>query len=187
MILKKENDTKNQMNKIDMKSGTNHTHTYFYGRHHPFSQWYKCSFVEKTEGGDIIEYTNMETYMMLKKALLFGDSYHYKKIMDSGDPKTVKALGRKVKKFKESVWIENRERIVYKGNLLKFSQNPVLLEKLRNTKYAVLIEASPYDKIWGAGESEYELRYKLKNNPEYEMKGRNLLGKILMEVRNTLK
>jgi len=39
--------------------------------------------------------------------------------------------------------------IVTKGNFLKFSQNPELNEFLFSFDNKIIVEASPYDKIWG--------------------------------------
>lgn len=71
---------------------------------------------------------------------------------------------------------------VYTGNLLKFSQNEELKQKLLDTENKILVEASPYDKIWGIGLSVSDKDF---YNPIL-WKGENLLGKILMKVRNTL-
>lgn len=51
-----------------------------------------------------------------------------------------------------------------------------------NTKNRVLVEASPYDKIWGIGIPADD---KHIENP-LEWKGQNLLGFALMEVRKEL-
>jgi ribA/ribD-fused uncharacterized protein len=51
-----------------------------------------------------------------------------------------------------------------------------------NTKNRVLVEASPYDKIWGIGISADD---KHIENP-LKWNGQNLLGFALMEVREEL-
>ena len=55
---------------------------------------------------------------------------------------------------------------------LKFWQNSSCRAKLFATKDAVLIEASPFDDFWGVGR---------------EGAGKNVLGKLLMEIRDTLR
>ncbi len=47
--------------------------------------------------------------------------------------------------------ILNIRDAVYKGNYLKFTQNLELKELLLTTKGKLLVEASPYNKIWGIG------------------------------------
>jgi ribA/ribD-fused uncharacterized protein len=103
--------------------------------------------------------------------------------MKSKNPKNMKAFGRLVKNFDENLWNSVAQDIVYAGNYAKFSQNPKLLKALLDTGDRLLVEASPYDKIWGIGLSELDAR---KTSPE-NWKGLNLLGKILTKVRDDLK
>lgn len=142
------------------------------------SQWWKSDFSEDIEG-----YCCMEQYMMASKAKLFGDEEICKKIMNSSEPKTIKSLGRKIRGFDEEVWNKAKHSIVINGNYLKFSQNRQLREFLLSTGDKILVEASPYDGIWGIQMSADDERAK---NP-FEWQGSNLLGFALMEVREELK
>lgn len=54
-----------------------------------------------------------------------------------------KALGRKVKGFKQKIWLKNREAIVYQAIKLKFTQNKHLMRELIATGTKELVEASP--------------------------------------------
>ena len=69
------------------------------------------------------------------------------------------------------------------GNWCKFSQNPGLREFLLSTGDSILVEASPYDSIWGIRLSA--------DSPEAQdpmkWRGQNLLGFALMEVRDELR
>jgi ribA/ribD-fused uncharacterized protein len=58
-----------------------------------------------------------------------------------------------------------------------------MLKILISTKDKILVEASPWDKVWGIGLPEDD---KNIENPNY-WKGKNLLGFALMEVRDELK
>jgi ribA/ribD-fused uncharacterized protein len=120
--------------------------------------------------------------MMAQKALLFDDIESYNKIMRSGNPLVQKSLGRKVKNFDEKVWAENRERIIYEGNIAKFTQNNDLKRKLIETGDAIICEGSPKDKIWGVGLRCDDPRVHDPN----QWLGLNLLGEALMKVRNTI-
>lgn len=142
-----------------------------------FSQWWKEDFAV-----DIDEYCCMEQYMMAEKARLFGDNEIEDKIMQSKEPKEIKSLGRKVKNFDEKLWDKCKYSIILNGNYAKFIQNKPLMEYLISTEDKILVEASPYDDIWG-------IKMSVDNN-EIEnplaWKGKNLLGFALMEVRNEL-
>lgn len=141
------------------------------------SQWWKCNFMENG-----ILFCCAEQYMMYKKALLFEDYEYAQMVLASKEPKEIKEYGRLIRNFNEEKWNLNKQMIVIEGNILKFSQNLDLKEYLQNTATKILVEASPYDKIWGIG---------MKKGTEgilnpYNWKGENLLGFSIMEVRDRL-
>ncbi len=143
-----------------------------------FSNWFPCYFIVNE-----IEYNCAEQYMMAKKAQVFGDTSSYKKILLSGDPREQKALGRIVKNFNPSIWDMVSTDIVFVGCLQKFAQNLPLKSVLLATEDKKLVEASPYDKIWGIGlDAEQAME-----TPENLWQGENRLGKVLMQVREVLK
>ena len=143
-----------------------------------FSQWYPCHFVI-----DGIRYNCAEQYMMAEKARLFRDEEIRKKILQATEPDVIKHLGREVRNFDAKKWDAESGAVVVRGNIAKFSQNEDLLEVLLSTEDKVLVEASPYDKIWGIGmrQAEAEKAY------PHIWKGTNKLGFALMEVRDALK
>lgn len=141
------------------------------------SQWYGCLFTV-----DGVVYNTAEQYMMAQKALLFDDGEIYEEIMKASHPKQFKDLGRRITGFQEKIWDENKYQIVVNGNYQKFLQNKDLRTFLTGTGKRVLVEASPYDKIWGVGLSADTLNI---DNPNI-WKGQNLLGFALMEVRDML-
>ena len=143
-----------------------------------FSQWYDIYF--EVDG---VQYHTTEQYMMASKARLFGDEDTWNEIMNAYSPAEYKKLGRKVKGFDATIWDEKKLDIVVEGNKAKFSQNPDLKEFLHATRDAILVEASPYDKIWGIGlDREAALNSRIE-----DWNGENLLGCALMEVRDWLK
>ena len=101
------------------------------------SQWYPCQF--EVDG---VTYTSAEQYMMAEKARLFGDEKIRTEILSISDPRTCKALGRKVKNFDKAVWDKKKEDIVRNGNFEKFMQN----DALRNF--------SPFHRRQGAGRGQ---------------------------------
>ena len=143
-----------------------------------FSNWYETPFII-----DGVSYRWTEQFMMAEKARLFNDDEADQKIMKAGSPNECKKLGRTVKNFDPVLWDEKKFGIVCQGNLAKFQQNPELLAKLMETKDSILVEASPYDKIWGIGLTAKKAK---EINPE-DWPGENLLGKALMKVREELR
>lgn len=143
----------------------------------PFSQWYPSFFTV-----DGVEYCCCEQYMMAKKALFFGDNDTYKKIMETTSPREQKKLGREVKNFNEGQWNKVAKDIVEEGNYAKFSQNKSLKDILLATKGTSLVEASPYDKIWGIGLREGDPLTLSRET----WRGTNWLGEVLDKVRDRL-
>lgn len=142
------------------------------------SQWYPSVF---SVDGQL--YQNAEQYMMAEKARLFDDEDTRKLILASTNPSEIKKLGRKVKNFDDGVWKEHCDSVVLKGNIQKFYQNRNLSEYLISTGRKILVEASPYDKIWGIGMNQAEA---FECTP-HEWRGKNKLGFILMEARDILR
>lgn len=142
------------------------------------SQWWENSPFT-VEG---ITYASAEHWMMAQKANLFGDQATLEKILMAKTPAEAKKLGREVQGFDLAVWEEKCFDLVTQGNVHKFGQNPDLQTFLINTKDRVLVEASPYDKIWGIGLAANDPRVE---HPE-QWQGFNLLGFALMAARDIL-
>eukprot|EP01129_Flabellula_baltica_P014792 TRINITY_DN7197_c0_g1_i1.p1 TRINITY_DN7197_c0_g1~~TRINITY_DN7197_c0_g1_i1.p1 ORF type:complete len:163 (+),score=39.29 TRINITY_DN7197_c0_g1_i1:62-550(+) len=142
------------------------------------SQWYMVTMQDHNG----VEYTCCEQYMMYQKALLFDDEEIAALILNTSSPKKMKALGRKVKGFNQEIWEAHRSSIVEQGNYLKFSQNEELKDLIKSTGDAILVEASPRDRIWGIGLGVNDPNI---HNPDLWI-GLNLLGDALMSVRERL-
>lgn len=149
--------------------------TYFWGG--PFSQWLASNF--EVQG---VKYNCAEQYMMAMKAKTFNDEDTRRLIMEAENPKEQKALGRKVKNFNADVWNGVAKAYVFIGNCHKFTQNPDLLKTLMDTKGTTLVEASPYDKIWGIGLKADDPKVKSRDT----WQGTNWLGEVLTDLRNNL-
>ena len=141
------------------------------------SQWWLSEF--KVEG---ITYKSAEHWMMAEKARLFNDDEMLSKIITANSPAEAKKLGRKVRGFDHNTWTANCYEVVKQGNIHKFSQNSALKNYLLTTGTRVLVEASPYDPIWGIGMAQ---DHRGIHFPE-KWKGTNLLGFALMEARESL-
>jgi len=154
------------------------TDKYLFFWHGFLSQWYMSDF---SVAGRV--YCCAEQFMMAEKARIFNDFHTFESIMATNNPKEQKALGRKVKGFNEELWNAKAKDIVFEGNYAKYSQNPGLKEKLIETAPLILVEGSPYDRIWGIGLKWDDPRC---NNPK-DWKGKNWLGETLTKVRDSLK
>lgn len=141
------------------------------------SQWYASPFT--VEG---MPYATAEHFMMAEKARLFGDADTVAKVISAPGPDAAKKLGKLVQGFDEGTWQQHRFEIVVRGNIAKFGQNERLKKFLQATGDKILVEASPYDAIWGIGLAEVDPR---ASQPE-QWRGLNLLGFALMVVRSRL-
>lgn len=142
------------------------------------SQWYYAPFLVDNQW-----YSCAEQFMMAEKARLFGDLEILQRIIEEPDQQSIKKLGRMVRNFNENVWLQHRHEIIKRGNIAKFSQNEGLKSYLLATGSRILVEASPYDVIYGVGLEEHSMEIL---NP-HMWKGQNLLGFALMEVRDILR
>lgn len=141
------------------------------------SNWYPSVFTV-----DGTQFSSMEQFMMHRKAICFHDEAAAAMILATDDVSAIKALGRKVSNYNESLWNGVRQIVVYEGLLAKFSQNEDLKEKLKATGNAVLAECAVKDRIWGIGVSMKDPNRLDKS----KWNGQNLLGYALMMVRERL-
>lgn len=126
-------------------------------------------------------FSSGEQAFMWAKADVFKDDEIKAEIMKTNNPKKLKSLGRKIKNFDDRTWSAIKESLMTKIVTAKFEQNLDLLEKLLSTEDAILVEANAYDKFWGCGLNTSDV---VNVDPE-KWKGKNILGKILMEIRDT--
>ena len=141
---------------------------------------------------DGVTFPTVEHYFQWSKAMMFEgkDSESAKKMLkpprnkEFTEAKSVKSLGKKVKDFSAATWDDAKDQIMEKGVRAKFV-NPKhgLLEKLLATGDRQIGEANPRDKYWGIGTSSETADAK---DPK-KWKGKNMLGVILMKLRNEFK
>jgi ribA/ribD-fused uncharacterized protein len=87
------------------------------------------------------------------------------------------------KNYDDLIWSIHRLSKMTIVNILKFEQNEGFRKELLDTGDKILVEASPYDTIWGVGLSEDDPLILDEKN----WKGTNLLGVSLMEVRRMIR
>jgi len=141
------------------------------------SQWWPSAFTV-----DGVTYPTAEHWMMAGKARTFGDAEGLATVMATVRPYAAKKAGRAVRGFDEQVWKKARYEIVVEGNRAKFGQHLELAAYLRSTDRRVIVEASPYDRIWGVAmaAADPNIAHPLR------WKGLNLLGFALMDIRDEL-
>lgn len=156
-------------------------------------QWHRSTFIDPSSE---IKITCKKQYMMYHKALNGGDTETAALILKTTSPRKQEGLGAKAVGFNEERWCEVRSGIVERGNLLKFRQGTNIVglkmdddgevvkseDLLLGTGKWELVEASPFDRVWGI---EFSAEQAL--SVERELWGENLLGKALMRVRGILR
>lgn len=144
----------------------------------PFSNWFMRPF--RVRG---VTYNCLEQWMMASKAKAFGDQEALATIMASASPKEQKAAGRGVRGYNDEIWQSLNEDLVLVGALGKFIQHQDLYRQLMETGDRILIEASPYDKVWGVGLAADDDRILDRS----QWLGQNKQGIMLTRVRNVLR
>jgi ribA/ribD-fused uncharacterized protein len=155
--------------------------TFFWGKNKEggveiFSQWHPS--VIHYNG---LEFPTAEHYMMYHKANLFQDYNSAEAIIKAASPKEAKVIGRNIQNFDQEIWDNNKYNIVKMGNLLKLTQHPDFLKTLLSTGTSILVEASPYDKIWGVGLPASDPRIV----DPHQWLGENLLGFVLTDIKDS--
>ena len=163
--------------KFKKMDGITKTHIYFWGDT-TLSNWGPAQFEYENHF-----FYNSEQAFMYAKALYFKDYDIANQILQNDNPSIAKSLGRKVKGFDSQKWERVSYRIMVDINFEKFRQNSSLKEILLSTGNKTIVEGSPFDKIWGVGLHWDDD----KILDEANWKGKNLLGKALMDVRTMLR
>ena len=166
---------------LELKDGTMTKALGFWGVESVFSNFHPCS-IEFTFRDKDREVGTSEQMFMLFKANMFRDFESAEEIIDAPNPMMAKSIGREVKNYDDRRWSLKRYDYMKQSLFLKFSQNAELCDRLLKTGDMYLVEASPYDSIWGVKLSVNNSKIEKQS----QWKGDNLLGKALMEVREML-
>lgn len=130
-----------------------------------------------------ISYLGVDHYLLAQRAKLFKDDEMLEKIMSSKSIRQANLFGKKIRDFDSKEWDKHKLNMSYVANLCKFSQDENLKFELLQTEEEILVNADVYDPVWGIGKKITDLDIK---NP-HSWKGENLLGFVLMKVREDLK
>jgi ribA/ribD-fused uncharacterized protein len=132
---------------------------------------------------DGIEYPTVDHYMMVQKARMFGDEKAVQKVMKAKTAKNAKGVEKGIQNVKEEEWDAKKDEFMKTALRAKFTQHPELRKQLLETGDLVLGYANARDKYWSIGTSDDTDKAK---KPE-KWPGQNKLGKLLMELRTTLR
>ena len=149
------------------------------------SNYQKTKFCPNKDEAPLMYFTSTEQAFMFEKAMYFKDYETAKSIVHCDNPDQCRKFGRMVKGYDDKKWDKIRYEVFYKYNLMKYTQDEKLQKMLLDPKFdgKVFVEASPIDRIWGIG-----IREDVDNIEDLEYKwGRNLLGKIITNIRNRIK
>ena len=98
--------------------------------------------------------------------------YHFNRVLKAKTPSEAAIIGRDRTLPLRSDWEFVKESVMKKGLLAKFRQNNNIKKLLLSTDNKELVEKTTTDYYWGCGSNKT---------------GKNMLGKLLMTVRDQLK
>jgi N-glycosidase YbiA len=110
----------------------------------------------------------VEHYFQAQK---FAGTEHLGTILHAGSPTIAARMGRNRQRPLRSDWEQVKDEIMHEALLAKFTQHPDLCAKLQVTGDARIVEHTERDHYWADGG---------------DGSGRNMLGRLLMRVREEL-
>ena len=140
---------------------------YFYG----INDQYGC-FSNFSQHGfelDGLYWTTSEHYFQAQK---FVGTTHLEQIRQVKTPRDAARMGRDRKRPLRPDWEQVKDDIMRKAVLKKFETHSDIREILLSTNDEEIVENAPRDYYWGCGK---------------DGSGKNMLGKILVEVRDILR
>ncbi len=127
-------------------------------------------------------FSNFSDHAVFMKGIIWRTAEHYFQAQKFAGAPLEEEVRRcqtpaKAKKFANKhlyphAWHQVKDGVMLDALRAKFSQHPDLKELLLSTGNALLVENAPRDNYWGAGS---------------DGRGRNQLGKLLMQVRDELR
>lgn len=151
----------------EIRNVLDETTIYFYsvdGPYGVFSNFYPCSFVDNKGR----TWKSSEHYYQAHK---FLDVSLFELIKETKTCKECYKVSWNHQKDFRKDWLQVKDQIMYEALYYKYTQNPGLLEVLMKTSQKELVEHSMNDTWYGMG---------------IEGNGKNMLGKLLMKLREYL-
>lgn len=139
-----------------------HEPIYFYTKTGPYFEL--SNFAPFGFESDGVYWPTVEHYFQAQK---FTDSAYQERIRKTSSPREARSLGQSRSVPIRSEWESVREAVMLKALRLKF-QRPERKALLLGAGEHPLVEASPFDHFWGAGQ---------------DGSGQNRLGHLLVQLR----
>ena len=151
--------------------------TFFFGQQSFLSNFHPAPFEDEGRS-----FSCSEQFYLYHKSMHFDDDSTALAILRTKDPHQMKRLSHRIRNFDSSKWSRHARPVMEKACLLKFSQNTLLADKLLLTQGS-LVEANRNDKFFscGLGLSDPNVI------EESRWEGQNILGQILVDLRNRLR
>lgn len=131
---------------------------------HPLASYSKHGF--ELDGA---EWPSVEHYY---QAMKFEDADYREQIRNTPHPADAAKLGKSKKHGRRKDWNKVKETFMTRGTYIKCRTHPEVAKALLATGELPIIETSQYDYYWGCGR---------------DMRGDNVYGKVLMNVREQLR
>ncbi len=147
----------------------------FGGRDDRLSNFHRCNF---EYNGQL--YTTREQAFQHQKALFIGNKEIAETMLKMRDPSMIKKIAKCLPKSEE--WIQIERRIFTEICLHAAKQDFAYEKALLDTEGSYLVEAVIGDFKWGSGINMYATGHTLLQH----IPGENLMGKILMNVRDEI-
>lgn len=152
------------------------------------SRTHKFAFEAEAHGNKMLTFHSLDQYFFYLKALFFK-SPRTASMIQRHPEYTARYMNKIIrdipdKSHLDEAWHKNQVSIMRKA-LYERYQDEDLLEKLLNTKDAILVLADKFNDYWGSGNTADEIYY---NNDHYDpiCNGRNKLGRLTMDIRAIL-
>ncbi len=118
---------------------------------------------------DDAEWSSVEHYY---QAMKFEDADYREQIRTAAHPADATKLGKSKKHGRRKDWDKVKETYMTRGTYIKCRTHPEVAQALLDTGDIPIIETSAYDYYWGCGR---------------DLRGQNVYGKVLMNVREQLR
>lgn len=147
----------------------------FKGERDVLSNFFPCTLIWKGA-----EYPSAEHIYQAEKAVMNNRPDIAAEIVGTETALEAKKVGKKV--YTKDNWEVENQQLMYKVLENKVNQLKVVRDTLLSKKDEMIVEAVPYDYLWGSGLTKTATR----NTDPSKWPGKNMLGQMWMSIREEL-